>query len=55
MFRSYIYILVSLALIGWVVYQLVIRKKAFSEILNEVLFILFFIMVWAAIYYWALH
>lgn len=51
MFRAYAYILPCLALIGWVIYQLVARKKTFSEIRNEILFILFLIGIWAAIYY----
>lgn len=38
-------IFISIALIGWVVYQLAIRKKRFSEISNDVLAIVFFAAV----------
>ena len=55
MFRAYGYFLVALALIGWVIYQLVVKKKRFAEISTEILFIVFFICIWAAIYYWAMH
>jgi drug/metabolite transporter (DMT)-like permease len=55
MFRAYGYFLVALALIGWVIYQVLIKKKRLAEISTEILFIVFFIGVWAAIYYWAMH
>jgi hypothetical protein len=37
------------ALVGWILYQLFIRKKHRSEINNEVMFVTFFIAVWIAI------
>jgi hypothetical protein len=54
MIRSYAYLLPALALIGWILFQILIRRKKISEIVNEVLFIIFFIAVWLGIYYWAL-
>jgi hypothetical protein len=39
-------VFISMAFVGWVVYQLAIRKKRFSEISNDVLAIVFFVAVW---------
>jgi len=47
-------IFISIAFIGWVVYQLLIRKKRFGEIANDVLAIVFFVAVWFGICYWLL-
>jgi len=54
MFRAYGYILVAIALIGWVIYQLAIKKKKAGQLKNEITFILFFTGLWVAIYYWAM-
>lgn len=52
MFRANGYLLLVFVLIGWVIYQLSVRKKAFRDATNEILFIAFFICIWAVIYYW---
>jgi hypothetical protein len=51
-FRFIQAIFIAIALIGWLAYQLLIRKKSFSEISNDVLAITFFIAVWIGIVYW---
>jgi hypothetical protein len=48
-------VFISIALVGWVVYQLAIRKKGFSEISNDILAILFFVAVWFSLCYWLLN
>ena len=45
----FIIVLVAIALVGWVVYQLLIRKKTGAEINNEIMFIAFFIAIWVAL------
>ncbi len=55
MFTIYGSIAVALAVIGWILNQLVIKKKKFREISRDVLAILFFIGVWAVIYYWLFY
>ena len=44
--RFIIAFLVAIALVAWVLYQLLVRKKTGAEINNEVMFIAFFIAVW---------
>jgi hypothetical protein len=55
MFRAYAYFLPGLAFIGWIIYQLIFKKKRFTELINDILFILFFLAIWIGIYYWATH
>lgn len=38
--------------VGWIIWQLVYKKKAFEEIKKDVFAILFFAAVWFGIYYW---
>ncbi len=40
-----------LALIGWVLFQLLIKKKKFSAIEGDVKIIAFFLVVWGVIYF----
>ena len=42
---------ISVAFVGWVIYQLLVRKKRFREISNDVMAITFFIAVWFTIFY----
>jgi hypothetical protein len=51
-FRLIQAIFISIAFIGWIVYQLLIRKKRFSEISSDVMAIVFFIAVWVGLVYW---
>jgi hypothetical protein len=44
-------VFITIALAGWVLYQLLIRKKRFAQITNEVMFIVFFAAVWFGIVY----
>jgi hypothetical protein len=48
-------VFISVAFVGWVVYQLAIRKKRFSEISNDILAIVFFVAVWFGLCYWLLN
>jgi len=47
--RVVIALLMAIAFIGWILFQLLVRKKRGSEINNEVMFVAFFIAVWVAI------
>ena len=47
--RIIIALLVAIALVAWVLYQLLVRKKTGAEINNEVMFIAFFIAVWISL------
>jgi hypothetical protein len=40
-----------LALIGWVFFQLLIKKKKFSAVEGDVKVIAFFLVLWVVIYY----
>jgi len=40
-----------LAMIGWILFQLLIKKKKFSEIEGDVRVIAFFLVVWLVIYF----
>jgi hypothetical protein len=51
-FRFIQAIFISIAFIGWIGYQLMIRKKRFSEITNDVMAIAFFVAVWFGLIYW---
>jgi hypothetical protein len=51
-FRVIQALFISVAFIGWTLYQLLIRKKRFSDISSDVMAIVFFVMVWAALVYW---
>ena len=44
--RVIIALLMAIAFVGWILFQLLIRKKRGSEINNEVMFVAFFITVW---------
>ena len=45
-------IFISIAFVGWIAYQLLVRKKRFSEISGDVMAIVFFIAVWVGLVYW---
>jgi hypothetical protein len=47
--RFVIALFVAIALVAWVLYQLLIRKKTGAEINEEVMFIAFFIAIWIAL------
>lgn len=44
-------IAITIALIGWIVYQMVIRKKRFFELKDDILAIIFFATVWFGLVY----
>ena len=48
-FQAFILVI---AFIGWIIYQVIFRKKRFSEISNDVMAIAFFLTVWIGITYW---
>lgn len=51
-FRMLQALVISLAFVLWIWYQLAVKKKAFKEIRHDVMAIVFFIAVWMGIYYW---
>ena len=55
MIRAYGVIFLLPALTGWIIYQLVVRKKKLAAIKNEIFFTLLLIGIWTAIYYRAMH
>ena len=42
---------ITLALIGWVIYQVAYKKKSIASLQHDILAILFFVAVWLGIYY----
>jgi hypothetical protein len=46
---------VALAFIDWIVYQLVIKKKAWHTIKADAMAIAFFLLVAGGIFYWLLN
>jgi hypothetical protein len=54
-FRIFQALCIAIAFVGWIIYQLLIRKKRFMEISNDVMAIAFFIAVWLGIYYWLIN
>jgi len=53
-FRLIQAVFISIAFAGWVIYQLAVCKKRFSEISSDVLAIVFFVAVWFGLCYWLL-
>jgi len=47
------YGLASFFLIGWLLYQIFIKKKRWNEVSGEAMTIAFFVLVWCFIAYWA--
>lgn len=46
------YGLVAIAFLGWIFYQLAVKKKSWRDIQSDVIAIVFFIIVSAGIFYW---
>jgi len=44
-------IAVTVAFIGWIIYQMVVRKKRFFELKDDMLAIVFFATVWFGLVY----
>lgn len=40
-----------IAFVGWILFQLLVKKKKFSQIEGDVRVIAFFLAVWAVIYF----
>jgi len=49
------YGLASFFLIGWLLYQIFIKKKRWNEVSGEAMTIAFFVLLWCLIAYWAFH
>jgi hypothetical protein len=47
--RVIIALLMAIAFVGWILFQLLIRKKRGADINNEVMFVAFFIAVWVGL------
>jgi len=45
------YGLISLLLIGWVLYQFIIKRKKWAAMANDVIAVAFFVVVWIALAY----
>jgi len=46
---------ITIALIGWVIYQMAVKKKSFASLQHDILAILFFVAVWIGIYYFLIR
>jgi len=44
--------LALIAFTGYLLYQLIVKKKKIKELTNDILAICFFAGIWFAIYYW---
>ena len=44
-------IAVTIALTGWIIYQMIFRKKRFFELKDDILAIIFFATVWFGLVY----
>jgi hypothetical protein len=42
---------IPVAFVGWVVYQLAVKKKRFTDMEGDIKTIVFFLAVWALIYF----
>lgn len=47
--RVIIALLMAISFVGWILFQLLVRKKRGSEINNEVMFVAFFVAVWVTL------
>lgn len=45
------YILLPLALVGWVLYQSLVKKKRWSELKHDISVIIFILCVWLLLYF----
>ncbi|WP_153825437.1 hypothetical protein [Niastella caeni] len=54
-FRFIQAIFLCIVLIGWVAYQILIRKKPVAQINDDVMMIAFFIAVWTGIVLWLVY
>ena len=52
--RAFQAIAISIAFVGWLIYQLAIKKKRLSEITNDIFAIVFFVAIWMGIFYFLL-
>lgn len=50
-FRMFQALGISVAFVGWLIYQLAIKKKRLGELTNDILAIVFFVGVWLGIFY----
>lgn len=48
------YGLLGIALVGWIVYQLIIKKKKFGDLQGDLLMVICLIGVWVALSYFML-
>ncbi len=55
MFRLLQAIVLSVAFIGWVIYQMVFKKRSLASLQGDIMAILFFMAVWLGIYYFAIR
>ena len=47
------YGIVNILLVGWLLYQLFIKKKKWNELSGDALAIVFFVIAWCLIAWWA--
>ena len=48
-------IAITAAFAGWIIYQMVIRKKRFFQLKDDILAIVFFATIWFGIIYLLVH
>lgn len=44
-------VVISVAFIGWILYQLMNKKKRLAELTNDIFAIVFFVSIWLGIFY----
>jgi hypothetical protein len=54
-FRLLQAVCITLALIGWVIYQMAVKKKTLASLQHDILAIVFFAAVWLGIYYFLIR
>lgn len=53
MYFFFRYGLINILLIGWLLYQVFVNRKKWSELSGDAITIVFFVVVWCLIAYWA--
>ncbi|HVX52711.1 MAG TPA: hypothetical protein VHB48_21295 [Chitinophagaceae bacterium] len=48
-------IVIPLAFIGWIIFQLAVKRKKFRDLESDIKLIIFFVVVWGVIYWVFFH
>ena len=49
------YGMINILFVGWLLYQLLLKRKKWGDLSGEAVTIAFFVIVWCLIAYWAFH